>query len=159
MTGLRARSRRGALGAASLLVAAACAAEGDARSNEGEWRMVPQRSRYTGTAEARIEETFSCASESASLRCRITAVRANGETTRATFEATPGEGAGTVSGVEGVDRVLLMAREDGYDAIFLARTEPVLGYRIVTYDDSMIVRTTDARTGELLDTRIVYVRR
>ena len=142
---------------AALIACVACApAEHD--DLEGTWRMDPRRSVYVGSAEARRDETFTCRTRAGEVRCTVVAVRMSGDTTRAELAAVPGEGAGTVTGVDGVDRLLLIPREDGYDAVFLDGTEAVLGYRLTPHGDSLVIRTTDPNSGDLLQTRIVYTR-
>ena len=128
----------------------------DAPSLEGTWRLDPARSRYAGTAEARTQETFTCR-EGQRIECEIAGVKADGSRASATFSAAPG-GRGTVQGVEGVDGVELDRRDDGWHAVFSDGDTPVLGYRITPYADSLIVETTDPRSGERLGTRIVYTR-
>lgn len=140
---------------AALLCLAACSS-GDAPTIDGTWHLDPARSRYTGTAEARVEEIFTCR-EADRIECEIAGVKATGETTSARFTADAG-GSGTVEGVDGVDRVRLERQDDGWLAVFSNGAQPVLGYRITPYRDSLIVETTDPRSGESLGTRIVYTR-
>ncbi len=149
---------RGGILLVALLLGASASSCGERGALDGTWQLDPARSRYAGTAEARREETFQCDAGADRVECSIVAVRIDGDTTRARFIVVPDGGAGEVRGVDGVDRVLLLTRENGYDAVFLDGTTPVLGYRITPFADSLVVRTTDPHTGDLLETRVVYTR-
>ena len=135
----------------------ACDSSPDGSALSGTWRLDTARSSYAGSAEARVEETFTCTARGDALDCAILGVKADGDTSAARFTIRDRE-CGPVEGVAGVDCVTLRREDDAFHAVFTAGSRPVLGYRITTAGDSMIIETTDPATRRALGTRIVYTR-
>jgi hypothetical protein len=124
----------------------------------GNWTLNVAKSHYGGGAEARKSETMICGLDD-DTHCSIVSERANGRTVRMRFRGVTNGSAGTVTGADDLDQVILKHIDaNTLDATFLFKGKPVFAYRAVRSADRKTLTFTavDPKTRSPLKSVIVY---
>lgn len=127
----------------------------------GRWTLNLERSHYDGGAEPRRQETFTCHADSATLKCTIESVRADGRKLVGTFTAAYDGKPHSTTGIPDVDQVTLQKLNESIaDATFSFKGKPVFGYRAIRSHDgrSLTVVSVEPTTRVVQSSVVVYER-
>ena len=128
----------------------------------GTWQLNLGRTHYGPGVDRRRRERMVCTTETASVRCVIRSVRADGHELTGQFTAALDGAAAPVTGIPDVDEVQLRRPSVSLvDATFLWRGKPAFGYRALQSDDgrSLMILAVDPVTRAAGTTVVVYDRR